>query len=360
MVSRVVSIQWLRAFAAISVVAIHEFGVLPSYYPERPRFYFFPGNIGVDIFFCISGFVMILTACSPGAAFQGGSFLLRRLIRIAPTYWLLTLVFVFAYLSRPDLARVTREMGIPHILKSLAFIPDETPPVLYQGWTLSFEMLFYVLIAAVRSPSARVTAFRVTAAIAVGTLIHLLWAPHRPIAALLTSPMLIEFCCGAAIGAAYLNGRLNSRAVAILAGLATLASGSLMFTGIATTPELFQAGNGADPNMIRVLLKGVPSALLILTLVSAEMSGLRFPLRGMILCDASYSIYLIQILAEPALNKAIVRLGSPWPIATAIVTIGLTVLAGILLHLSFERPVTRRLNRRLLAPRTALPVPAAP
>jgi exopolysaccharide production protein ExoZ len=302
---------------------------------------------------------MILTACSPGAVFHGGTFLLRRLIRIGPIYWALTLVFAFAYLSLPDLFRVNRAMDVPHILRSLAFIPDGVAPPFYQGWTLSFEMAFYLLIAAVRSPSPQVTARRVALAVFAGVSIHLLWAPRGPIAALLTSPMMLEFCYGAAIGALYLGGRLHSRSVAVFAGVATIAIGSLMFTDMVTTADALKTANGADPAFVRALLQGLPSALLVLTLVSAEACGVRFPVCGMILCDASYSIYLIQVLTEPMVNKAMLRLGTPWPIATALVSISFTVLAGIMFYLIFERPITRRLNRRPQAERRVLPVPSA-
>jgi peptidoglycan/LPS O-acetylase OafA/YrhL len=358
---RVLSIQWLRAVAALSVVAYHEIGAVAGYYPGWRPYHLIAGNIGVDIFFCISGFVMVVATCSHGDVFDPGNFLLRRLSRIAPTYWGLTLIFACLYLSRPDwFPHVARKIDLRHILSSLAFLPDGDPMVIHVGWTLSFEILFYLLIATVHSPSPRVTALRLASVAFATSLGHVLWAPGTPNGTWLTSPLMIEFCFGAGIGALYLQGRLARRSLAALAGCATIVVGFLVISDVSNGADgLLRAAVGADTGFIRVLSQGVPSALLILTLVSAEVCGLRLPRRGMIVCDASYSIYLIQALSEPASNRAIVYLGGSWPIATAVWSIGFTLIAGILLYVLFERPTTRYLYRRLRVRQTALPVPSA-
>src|SRR5829696_218289 len=92
------SIQALRAIAALAVVAMHipedlaarGYGDLPS---------FIRGAFGVDLFFVISGFIMVYASRHLfGRERAGTEFMLRRAARIVPTYWLGTSVLV--YLAR--------------------------------------------------------------------------------------------------------------------------------------------------------------------------------------------------------------------------------------------------------------------
>ena len=108
------------------------------------------GAVGVDIFFVISGLVIFLS--TEGKSLPPVRFLLYRLFRIVPAYWLYTvlmaLVVVFARPVLPD-----QTVDWSHFLLSLLFIPTENPggygiyPTLNVGWTLNYEMLFYVLFA---------------------------------------------------------------------------------------------------------------------------------------------------------------------------------------------------------------------
>jgi exopolysaccharide production protein ExoZ len=85
---KLASVQYLRAVAALLVVAYHtnNMGLL------RPHFTILGfGGYGVDLFFVISGFIITVTTArdtSPGVFFR------KRLIRIVPLYWLVTFVYV--------------------------------------------------------------------------------------------------------------------------------------------------------------------------------------------------------------------------------------------------------------------------
>src|SRR4051794_11659255 len=90
--SQLVGLQALRGLAALLVVFVHYNGTAIS------RGFNFPalshvviGNIGVDIFFVISGFIMELI--TGGRFFVAGDrkrFLVRRAVRVLPLYWVLT------------------------------------------------------------------------------------------------------------------------------------------------------------------------------------------------------------------------------------------------------------------------------
>lgn len=126
-------IEFSRFVAAMLVMCVHI-----------PVFGF--GAFGVDIFFIISGFVMMHSTER-----KSSNFFKKRLIRILPNYYIFTLgVFILA-LKFPHLLNNTTA-DLNHLLKSLFFIPfnkNETGhfPILFLGWTLNLEMLFYSIFA---------------------------------------------------------------------------------------------------------------------------------------------------------------------------------------------------------------------
>src|ERR1700748_1111292 len=142
------NLQVLRAVAAYLVVLVHLSELLPqNSFAELLRS---RGYGGVDIFFAISGFIMVYTTSAKRTS--AGTFLLNRLKRIAPLYYLVTLiVFALALVLRSLFESASTDL-VP-LLKSLAFLPfEKTPghiyPVYYLGWTLNYEIFFYAIFAA--------------------------------------------------------------------------------------------------------------------------------------------------------------------------------------------------------------------
>ena len=137
----------------MSVVLFHASMFYRMKLPENrlaaPQSDFIAGAGGVDIFFAISGFVMVITGASLlGKKGDWKSFLQRRFLRIVPFYWLMTVVTIGTLLG------AGHALVSPwHTISSFLFIPawndhHEPFPVLKWGWTLPFEMLFYMLFAA--------------------------------------------------------------------------------------------------------------------------------------------------------------------------------------------------------------------
>ncbi len=141
------SIQYLRAVAAYLVVLFHISATLNGKGSDIAVFE--TGAIGVDIFFVLSGFLMAMIVGQRREI--DGQFLLRRIIRIAPLYYLLTSVlFVIAALA-PDFL-VSDRLNFAQLFASFLFIPfpsadGSLAPILSLGWTLNYEMFFYCLIA---------------------------------------------------------------------------------------------------------------------------------------------------------------------------------------------------------------------
>ena len=150
--NQIAIIQVLRAVAALMIVLSHAQNdalneALKAGLPFS-RVAVLPWDAGVDLFFVISGFIMVYASerlfATPGAA---GAFIGRRLARIVPLYWVATLVSlaVLAYVAHLGKHPFPAP---PEIASSFGFIPFGRPrdglarPLVPQGWTLNDELMF--------------------------------------------------------------------------------------------------------------------------------------------------------------------------------------------------------------------------
>ncbi len=113
------NLQVLRGLAALLVVFVHLSEYLLPHIGV-PSF----GGAGVDIFFVISGFIMIVTTADRDVT--PVTFMADRVARIVPTYWVTTLAVFGLALALPSLLEFTRA-DWTELLKSLAFIPFMKP-----------------------------------------------------------------------------------------------------------------------------------------------------------------------------------------------------------------------------------------
>ena len=186
------SIQVLRALAALAVVAYHAL--------QWDRGGFDVGRAGVDVFFVISGFIM--WHVTSGRDVAPGAFLWRRFTRVAPLYWLATLGALAVALVWPAFLPEVRP-GWRHLALSLAFVPHLDPrglpfPTLPPGWTLDYEALFYAIFAAaLAGPRAWRGRLVVGALIAVTAFGFLVPEPFYYLGA---NPMLLQFAAGVGLG----------------------------------------------------------------------------------------------------------------------------------------------------------------
>ncbi len=346
------SIQHLRGVAAIMVVTFHGFS--PAHGIATPNWTELAGASGVDLFFVISGFIIFVSqapseieAMAGGLAVriqQAAAFLWRRLLRIAPLYWLATVAMIALHL----VGRVDASLSLDpvHILKSLAFIPHFDPgapteiePVLIQGWTLSYEMFFYALfaIALVLAPARLALALSISL---IGlTAAGLILQPHSAIGRSYTDPRLLEFLVGVLFGLAVRQRPTlfpPAGAVAVIVGLLGLWSTDLL-------PEVWR-GPAAWGPLAALVVWGALS--LDVNDRAPRLSWLR------LLGDASYSIYLTHDITLSFVREAW-RRAIPLPLSELefpiFLTIGVSVSAavGICVYLAIERPLMRALRRRL-------------
>ena len=360
-------IQALRFVAAMLVVLAHSTAMVN----ERMHLDMFKwraGWSGVDIFFVISGFVMAISSGGLMQRVNGWKiFITRRLIRIVPLYWVATTIKLVAILVLPSLA-LDSPLELWNTIASYLFIPtfDEksllAAPLLKVGWTLNYEMLFYVIFTMAlflgKSP------LKFTAAIfALAVAINIFSTPGVPFLYGFLEPILMEFVMGMLVAKlcmrvntinAVLNIDLNiearhgaknfidkllqyistTKVGAIIGAVAVLASFTIMF-------------NCAEqPMWWRWAYWGLPS-MVIVTVVALSEPALRKVIPKLLatLGDSSYSLYLFHTFTVPLLGTLMLKLKLAQPTLALAACIVISPIVCLAIYAWFELPMTTRLKR---------------
>ncbi|MER9188287.1 acyltransferase family protein [Mesorhizobium australicum] len=301
------------------------------------------GASGVHLFFVISGFVIASQRIERGAT-GAIRFGINRLARIVPMYWLCKFAFIASrwFLDPVHANQYDFRTIWPDLMKSLLFVPRETPPILGVGWTLNYEMFFYLLFGAIVVWAGRSALF---AAALLGLFVALDTLIGERTLGVLAQPIVLEFALGIFIYRIHAISLLASAAPYLfLVGMLVLFSTAFWFLpGSASGWSIFFAW-------------GLPSALILLGAVSWERRRpnlLRWrPLTA--IGDASYSLYLIHyvsifgrsnLAATLFLDTPLIRSAGP-NIATFAMVGVLTVIA-ILVRRWIEVPLTKAVKTAL-------------
>ncbi|CAM3871234.1 Exopolysaccharide production protein ExoZ [Pseudomonas reidholzensis] len=274
------SLQALRAFAAWVVVCHHFMQIFFDFHATGPvgQLLADRGAVGVDIFFVISGLVIYLSTRDKDIV--PSQFLLNRALRIIPAYWFYTVLMALLLLAASRWMP-HQVFDWQHLLLSLLFIPAENPggyglyPTLNVGWTLNFEMFFYLLFGLAFLVRQRHHLLLVTAAL---LLVSEVLGRLGLLSRFYNNDIIYEFLLGIGLGVLYHRGLVREGLWLPLAllGLAGFALYHL------------------DASQ-RLLHWGLPSALVVLAFISLEPY-----FRGNQLLkslgDCSYSVYLIHVL----------------------------------------------------------------
>jgi exopolysaccharide production protein ExoZ len=201
------SLQILRFVAAAMVVAAHAiyFVGLPQLQPAHNVEI---GAAGVDIFFVLSGFVIYRSAFAL-RRMTAGEFIAKRFLRVAPLYYLTNLVWLLL-LWRLFHWPVDRS----EIAASFTFWPAWqylAAPVDPVGWSLCFEMLFYVAVALVLFSRRALPLLLAVFLIAWLGRAAVGWPGLR----ILGNPIALEFLLGVLIAASWNPTRVRPRGSAI-------------------------------------------------------------------------------------------------------------------------------------------------
>lgn len=334
------SVQYWRAVAALMVVIAHALlHPLPFPTPSLRRL----GSFGVLLFFVISGFIMVYT--TGRTRFDPWKFLRRRMERIVPLYWLVTFAVAFLALFAPFLLKNT-EFSIGQLILSCLFIPyargdGEIVPLMKLGWSLNYEIFFYLIFACASRLRAEARVMAVIAFFLLLVLYGIAAPSDIPIVYFFTQPVILSFCVGMLLGLWHLRGGMERSPppplliAALAAGL--IAAGFLIPTRSAINP----ATDG--------LFTLAAAAMLLLGLRLEN----RLPVSpaGLLLGDASYAMYLVHMYVVGAVVLIGQRLlGQPVAAFDVVLTVAITLAASIFIHLRIERPIGKALRGLRLRP----------
>ena len=331
------SIQYLRAVAALTVVWVHARYVIPGIGEQLGEPYF--GGSGVDLFFVISGFIMVVTTARDDLTPQ--KFFLLRVIRVVPLYWVATLALV-ACEAAGGCAPFETSSRDPYppmaIAKSLLFVPFSWLgdakglwPILANGWTLNYEMFFYALFALSLAAPRRVRLPALGLTLGSLVVIGRVFGPFAtPLASFYSSPLLLEFVAGMILAHGWLRDGWRS---GLPLSLFVIVFGFYCMGSLHSRPIIMGGAFLVVSGCLNPRICAIQNRPLL------ELG------------NASYSIYLIHQFVLEALAWSWTRVfpritwvSSAFFVASALV---LCAVVGCLCYRFIEQPMTSQLRKLL-------------
>ncbi len=332
------SIQILRGIAAFLVVMYHiiateKLAIAANGFTESTWVsgIWTNGYAGVDLFFVISGFIMVyVTGAAQAGRKTALAFFYARATRIYPIWWvfaaLMTIYMVVAHglldLEGEGWSAIGRTQDtLPYLIKSFLLIPQAEHPILGVGWTLVHEMHFYVVFTAMMLAPRRIWPWLLAgwaAIVIAGSLAGLSAPVANDLPALVTYPMTLEFILGAATGLLVTSGRRFRPAIITLTATFWMIA-ALCLQGAETSQTLMWG---------RVLWFGLPAAALIYGFASLDVDG-----RLALLVPAGVSAAAIGLLFQlyyPAITsgKISVIYATIIALLAGLAALGATLWAG--------------------------------
>lgn len=339
------NLQILRLVAAAMVLFGHlnhevlkKPALAAGFVPFQPIWW----HCGVDIFFVVSGFIMaLITRDSFGRPGAAGRFLRARIIRLVPMYWLFTTLTLLAMMLVPGEMR-HHTTDWQQVLGSYTFVPltmnaDGAPrPVMILGWTLNYEMLFYVIFACAMRLDRRRGLVAVAVTLLTLAAVGLIFPLPLPFK-VWCDPIVLEFLLG--IGLQGLWRRFGP--LPTWAGLALVAQGYLAMAA-------FMAGGIANHfDAWRLIWGGVPAAMIATGVLLLREPPVPGPIKRIFMAggDASYALYLSHpfILSAVALVCAQAGLVSA-PLYLGIAFVACVGFSGIF-YRKCEKPLLQLLRQ---------------
>ncbi len=303
---------------------------------------------GVDLFFVISGFIMVYTTRASAPTMM--DFLRNRATRVIPMYWLVTIATVFAVLAGlPFFGH--HEIQASYLLKSLLFLPEfdgngvDLMPIVLVGWTLNFEMFFYVcfsltLVCGRNLAHRGLLVVPIFAALTAAAVVS-----GDKVLGYYANNVIWEFVFGILI-AYSLPAMTISKTRDAKIGAWLLIASSVVWLLVAAQHSPMEA---------RSMAFGLPAAGIVVAALVLERndSKVTSPLL-LLLGAASYSIYLLhvfvlqiisKIMDVTQMNQSSIGLGVGY-----MAMIVASAVAGIISYRLLEKPITAALQRRRLAP----------
>ena len=337
---RLDSLQALRAIAAGAVVLSHlYFHAKLRALPVVPPQWFDYGYLGVDLFFVLSGWIIVhVHADDLGHAARAKDYLWRRVARVWPLLAVLTTGKLLSMYLAPGVVP-TERLSASTIVTSYLCLPHPDWPVISVAWTLRHEALFYALFAVVIVLGKR----------AVWPLVACWVALIVAALSVSQGPYLFEFAGNAlhlhflfgCAAAWWLKRRPQQAPAQGPSGWFIVGLVGLLLLCVALHARL-------EPTSWSTLSRlplGVVTALLIIALVRREQAaGVVVPRLIKQLGDASYSLYLWHGFVVGGMCWLWTRLpdelrSTPLALVWLAATLLGAFASSLLLHQYLERPL---------------------
>jgi peptidoglycan/LPS O-acetylase OafA/YrhL len=372
---RLVEADGLRGIAMLFVFLYHfRYAWLGSVTPGSHedgflRLVDLNGGVGTDFFLLLSGFFCYRTWTRSSSGYW--PFLMRRLGRVYPLFFLVSLLYISASIFYPQMSRLPSPAGAAtiYVIESLLFLPGVLPihPLMDVAWTMSWIVLFYFLTPLISRGLARLglTSGQKSWALAMAALLWMLVAQATGWMQPRTGMLLF----GLSLSEAFMGREGRKR----LSGAATFALLGLSLAAVAVRCFVLQRASAALPGA--EAYAALATAVAVGTFVWSALrgtSGLRrlFQWAPLVwLGVISYSFYLTHGMAIKFMRLAILPLPGQARVSGLefwsghVLTVAAAVALASAVYLLVEYPIAARLAQRgklqpseFLHPRVAAPV----
>lgn len=343
---RVNEIDLLRFLAALSVVIFHYgfrghtanvLSGMPNPNLASAAKY---GYLGVQLFFMISGFVVLMTAA---ASNRLRDFCISRIVRLYPAFWLCCTITYAATVAFDGAPAVTFEQYLFNLTMLTGF--TRIPPVDGAYWSLNVEIRFYILVAAVLTfgrikQAQRFIVLWLIACMALEAIEVFSFGSAPALLLHYLDFFLIKdfaayFAAGAIFYLIWSEGVSRAKCALLVAcwGLAIFQSGHSV--------ELFEKANSTVLNHQLVFMI-ITTFFVVMMLISLRRTGQLGSYRWPALGAVSYPLYLLhQNLGYIVLNHLHAKINAS---ALLLGTIIFFIIASYVVHVLVERKFASRLK----------------
>ncbi|MER3491203.1 MAG: acyltransferase [Mastigocladus sp. ERB_26_2] len=338
-------IQVFRGVAAILVVFAHTDLIFNQNLNQDFLFKIFTfGGSGVDFFFVLSGFIIFYVhRYEIGKPNKLKSFLIKRITRIYPLYWVILLSKISAslfFVYESDISQ--RSMG--EFFKAFLLFPLDrhilSTSFLGVSWTLTFEVQFYILFGLLIGLKPKL-ARPIIATWLLGVILHFIGVIELPENNLFLQYLFADYNLEFVMGflAAYvlleflLKSKINWEMLLISLGvfMYTLSAINYFYKFIETSP---------------VMTFGISSTLLVLGATSLELKKIiNVPNLLLYIGNASYSIFLMHGFfinnVTKILNKLLPDIFSSILILNilGVIIAIISIICGYIIYMYLEKPL---------------------
>lgn len=320
----IISIQFLR-FVAAFLVFFHHIYVIEGVGNSL-------GYRGVDLFFVISGFIIYIVTEK-----KNKNFFLNRFIRIVPMYWSFTILLIFLFYFYGAYIN-SEKLNASMIIQSLLFIPfynenfGSFSPILNIGWTLNYEMFFYLVFYISMLISIKYRALICSVTIILFFLLGYILQDSKIY--FYSNTIVFEFILGMILGNIYINKKYHANNVYL-----HMLLGSLFFIPLLSI---------SLTNLPRVLFPGLISTFIVFMFIFSEplfkgkktyekiIESLGDISYAMYLCHYFVIVFFIRILEINLLISAIIYI----PIILIV-----TLMISYVVTYYFDYPLRRYLMK---------------